>query len=625
MTLNAARVLQLKTLSACMVLAWSLPAHALTLGKFQVQSAMGEPLRAEVEITQHTPDELRGLQAQLAAPRSFQQAGMEFNPALTGVTTAVESRADGRHYIVLNGRSPIQDSFIDLILEAQWSTGRLVKNYALLLNSVASSTASRQAPLAAPVYPSDVIASPVTLGRTPAPAPTLTAAPSAPLSTPPLSTTPSSVEINSDRVPVYRFDSPETAPAPVVNRPTALNTAPLIQNAQPIPRVSPINSYRPRNESYASGDGSLTVNPGDTASNLLMGRLPANVSLDQMLLALARANPNAFIEGNVNLVRAGAVLRVPKASEATQISRAEARQTVIAQNREFASYARRVAESPLLVGSAQSREMSGSVGKEVPAAPATGPKQDKLTLSKAQEGQNSAEAKLAAEREAKDASEQLKALNKNMQDMEALAKDRKDDSAVKVTSTLPETTSTEPGLLEQLSQNKSIWAWTIAALLALMALVFWSRRKSAKSEAVFAPSYDDGPSQPMAPSMSIPPQMAGIDLNLNSSPAPQAPVAPPAPVAPQAVVPPQTSVAPPPPVAPQVTVVAPQAPVARQVPLAPVAPTAIEVTEHNKLALANQLLASGDTDLARTLIMSVASTANGELKARALQMLGQIA
>ena len=591
MTLNAARVLQLKTLSACMVLAWSLPAHALTLGKFQVQSAMGEPLRAEVEITQHTPDELRGLQAQLAAPRSFQQAGMEFNPALAGVTATVENRADGRHYIVLNGRNPIQDSFIDLIFEAQWSTGRLVKNHALLLNSATSTNFSRQTPLPTPVYQPDVIASPVTVGRTSTPAITPSAS---------LSTTPSSVEVNADQVPVYRFDSPETAPAAVVNRPTTLSTAPVIQNTQPFSRVTPVNSYASRNESYASGGDSLSVNPGDTASNLLMGRMPANVSLDQMLLALARANPNAFIEGNVNLVRAGSVLRIPKASEATQISRAEARQTVIAQNREFASYARRVAESPLLVGSAQSREMSGSVSKEAPTPPMSGAKQDKLTLSKAQTGQNSAEAKLAAEREAKDAADQLSALNKNMQDMEALAKDRKDDSAVKVTSPLPDSANNEPGLLEQLSQNKSIWAWGIAGLFALMALVLWSRRKSAKSEAVFAPSYDDGPSQARSPAMNIPPQMAGIDLSLNGNPAPQAPVAPPAPVAP----------------------IAPAQP---QAPLAPVAPTPKEVTEHNKLALASQLLASGDTDLARTLIMSVASTANGELKARALQMLGQIA
>jgi pilus assembly protein FimV len=314
-----------------------------------------------------------------------------------------------------------------------------------------------------------------------------------------------------------------------------------------------------------------------------MDRLPANVSLDQMLLALVRANPNAFIEGNVNLVRAGSVLRMPKAGEASQISRSEARQAVMAQNRDFAAYARRVAESPLLVGSAQSREMSGNVTKETPPIPAANAKQDKLTLSKAQVGNNDTEAKLAAEREAKDAADRLSALNKNIQDLESLAKDRTTNtSAVTVTSPMPAAASNDPPLLEQMSQNKSIWAWAIGALLTLVAMVIWGRKKSAQSEEIFAPSYDDGPSQPMPPvdaSMNIPPQMAGIDLNLNSSPPPQAP-----------------------------------------------APAAVnDVTEQNKLALASQLLTTGDTDLARTLIMSVASTASGDLKARALQMLGQIA
>jgi FimV-like protein len=79
--------------------------------------------------------------------------------------------------------------------------------------------------------------------------------------------------------------------------------------------------------------------------------------------------------------------------------------------------------------------------------------------------------------------------------------------------------------------------------------------------------------------MNIPPQMGDIDLNLTAHPASQASPA----------------------------------------------PALNEVTEQNKLALASQLLDTGDKELARTLIMSVASTASGDLKARALQMLGQIA
>jgi pilus assembly protein FimV len=559
MTLNEARILKLKAVSAGVLLACSLPSHALTLGKFQSLSGMGEPLRAEVEVTQFTPDELRGLQAQLATPSSFRQAGMEYNAALNDVVARIENRSDGRPFIVLNGRTPVQDSFIDLILEAQWSTGRAVKNYALLLNSAKSNADSRPSSWAAPqrIQP-EVISSPVTLARAALPA-------ASPVSGDG-SLTPSSVEVNANQVPVYRFDgaaaAPASAPAAV-----AVNATPSFAYAQ-----------APRHNAFMASGDTVTVNPGDTASNLIMGRLPANVSTDQMLLALVRANPNAFIEGNVNLVRAGTVLRMPKAGEATQISRAEARQTVIAQNRDFAAYARRVAESPLLVGSAQSREMSGTVAKESPSAPATSAKQDKLTLSKAQVGNDSAEAKLAAEREAKDAADQLGALNKNMQDLEALAKDSKADPAATVSSNLPDAGKNDTHLLEQLSQNKSVWAWVIGALLALLALVLWSRKKSTKSNEVFAPSYDDMPNQSVVSPSSIPPQMSGIDLNLNNSPVQQA-----------------------------------------------AAPAINDVTEQNKLALASQLLASGDKDLARTLITSVASTASGDLKARALQMLGQIA
>ena len=557
MTLNAARISQFKAISVSILLAWSLPAHALTLGRFLVQSAMGEPLRAEVEVTQFTPDELRGLQAQLATPSSFRQAGMEYNPALNGVIARIENRSDGRPFIVLNGRNPVQDSFIDLILEAQWPTGRAVKNYALLLNSAAPASGNRQTALRPQQAPAETITAPSTIAQTTQTAVVRTSNDG--------SLTPSSVETNANQVPVYRFDTVNSPPTPA---PVAIAVT-----------TKPATTYTPpRHEKILTSGETLTVHPGDTTSQLLMRQLPANVSLDQMMLAMVRANPSAFIEGNVNLVRAGAVLRMPKPDEATQISREEARQTVMAQNRDFAAYARRLAESPLLVGAAQSREMTGTVTANPPSPVSPNTKQDKLTLSKAQVGDSTAEAKLAAEREAKDAADQLSALDKNMRDLEALAKDGKSETPPSdTTATLPAATNSIPSSMDPFKANNA-WAWTLGVVLALLALVFWSRKKNAKADPIFAPSYDDEPSQTQ-PATQIPPQMAGIDLNLNNTPAPQA-----------------------------------------------VVPSAInEVTEHNKLALASQLLASGDKDLARTLIMSVASTASGDLRSRAQQMLGQIA
>lgn len=596
MTSNAPKLAKLKTLSAAVLMACSLPSHALTLGKFQALSAMGEPLRAEVEIAQYTPDELRGLQAQLASPSSFQQAGMEFNPALSGVTARIENRGDGRPVIVLNGRSPIQDSFIDLILEAKSATGRVVKNYALLLNAAAPISSRNSASNLRSSPSTEVISSPVTLSAPAAStekissrsvelnsdqvpvyrfdsqeAPTTSIAPVSNRAAPISKASSTNVELNADQVPVYRFDTPSSAV------PTPTNSTPSYRQA-PVP-VAVISAIAMDKTHHAMADeDALQVNPGDTVSNLVMGRLPAGVSLDQMMLALARANPHAFIEGNINLVRSGSVLRMPKAHEATQISREQARETVLSQNRDFATYARRVAESPILVGSSQSREMSGKVSQSEPSAPASGTTQDKLTLSKAQVSNNKEEAKLAADRESKDASAQLDALKKNMDDLEALSKNK----TIESTSSLPSPNNND-GLLEQLGENKSIWAWALGALLALVALVFWSRRDSQKSEAVFAPSYDDIPPASDTETVNrVPPQMANIDLNLPSMVEPNVPTQTPA-------------------------------------------PELHWETNQNKLALAGQLLASGEKDLARSLIMSVASTAQGDLKARALQMLGQIA
>ena len=126
----------MKALGALFFSAWALPVVALDLGRLQILSAIGEPLRAEIDVAQASPEELRTLRAQLASPGAFSQAGMEFNPALNGVTASVQIRTNGAPYITLNGRSPIQENFIDLILEAQTSSGKLTKNYALLLNSV---------------------------------------------------------------------------------------------------------------------------------------------------------------------------------------------------------------------------------------------------------------------------------------------------------------------------------------------------------------------------------------------------------------------------------------------------------------------------------------------------------
>lgn len=224
---------------------------------------------------------------------------------------------------------------------------------------------------------------------------------------------------------------------------------------------------------------------------------------------------------------------------------------------------------------------------------------------------------MASEREAKDASDQLAALNKNLKDLEALAQNPSSTVSPSTTLTAPpaaatatlatpssqtpsQATMTSGSSLKDLSENKQLWAWAAALLAAVLLVAFWMRKKSAEPESIYAPSYDDIPNPSAEPVMeaasspiSVPAQMSAIDLNLPT----QAGTAPLASM-PSYAAPTQAT--------------------------APTAPVNAEDTEQSKLNLAAQLLAKGDKDLARALILSVVSSTHGDIKARAIQMLGQI-
>lgn len=524
-------------LSALAMATVSMSAHALSLGRFQVLSSLGEPLRAEIEISLASAEESQDLRAQIAPLRNFQQAGMAFNPALEGVSANIENRG-GRLFVVLQGRKPMQDTFVDLILETQWSTGRLVRNYALLLNLAPAKTPATPAPAA------------VALPASPAPA-------------------------RADAAPLNRPDIPDASSAatpPAAAAPTPTPT-PAVQGGSPAPQ----------------GRG-LTVAPGQTASQLALAHMPTSVSLDQMLVAMLRNNPEAFIEDNVNLIRAGAVLQMPSADQALQTPALEARQIVIAQTHDFVAYSRRLAESPLQVLNGPNRETSGKVTTEVQTAPGALDNQDTLTLSKTQVGKSKAEVKVAAEREAREASEQMAELNKNIEDLNSLVA----AASAKRQPTDDPSASSGWSVQDGLA-GKPFWMWG-AGLAALLGLLLWRRSRSSASDDSYAPSYDDIPyaapsgAPPAAPSAGmpdapadaprIPPEMSSIDLDLPANPVPD----------PEFMAAPSQN-----------------------------SPN----TDAAKLELAQLLLSKGDTDIARSLLQSVLASEHSEHKAKALKLLGQ--
>lgn len=357
---------------------WASDASALALGRITVQSALGEPLSAEIDIPEINADEVSSLRAIVASPDAFKSAGLEYNPALADIKVTLEKRADGSYFLRLKSTRAVNDPFVDLLLDSSWSSGRVLRDYTMLFDP--PSMRPNQQPLTAQVSPS---------AQRPA-----AAAPAA-QPTPTARSTPSSRSA--------------TASAPASSAPP-------------------------------SGEGKqVTVQAGDTAGKIAAGNKPPTVSLDQMLVAMLRANPDAFIGGNVNRLRAGAVLEMPGAEDAALVPPDDAKQTLVAQSRDFNEFRRRLAQNvPSTQVAAPERQSSGKVTAQVEEKKPSAAAPDKLTLSKASaQGKTGTEDKIAKERAAQDTATRVSELSKNIDALNKLGKGKGATPAVTASGSKP--------------------------------------------------------------------------------------------------------------------------------------------------------------------------------------------
>lgn len=185
-------------LVAAGLIAVPLMAHAAGLGKLSVTSALGQPLAAEIELFAADKAELDSLSASLASDQAFRDARVEFAPVLSSLRFAVEKRPDGKAVLRVTSSRPVNDPFIDMLVELNWASGRLVREYTMLLDPPGMASAQAVAPVA--VGPAQG-PSARTLAQPATPAP---AAPSTAASRQPL---PAPQAAAPDRVRVKRGDT----------------------------------------------------------------------------------------------------------------------------------------------------------------------------------------------------------------------------------------------------------------------------------------------------------------------------------------------------------------------------------------------------------------------------------
>ncbi len=377
-------------------LALSLPAASFGagLGKLTVLSGLGEPLRAEVELNA-SKEELATLSAKLAPPAAFRAAGIDISSALRGMKVAVVNGEGGRSTLNLSTDYSVSDPFVDLLLEINWSAGRLVREFTFLLDP--PDDVSARTPVA-PIVPRGVVSPPSIAERRPAvKAAEATAKPAE--------------------------DAEQRAAAGKPKHNSAAMTLKTME--KPV----------------ANGVGaSHKVRPGETLAKIAYENRPEGVSLDQMLLALVRGNPDAFDNGNINRLRAGRILQLPDADSAKAVSPEEAHKQIVAQSTDFNAYRRKLAAqvgaAPAPKEEAAKQGASGKLSARVEdKLPAPADKGDRLKVSRADTPQAGAgagaaggkpgaaatdEQLVAREKALKEANSRLAEVEKNVKELQQL-------------------------------------------------------------------------------------------------------------------------------------------------------------------------------------------------------------
>ena len=116
------------TLAVCFAL-MPFTAGAAGLGKLTVISGLGEPLNGEIELLSTTPEELSTLTADIAPEEAYAVQGLERSALHNSIEIEVSKKPDGTPILKLSTHQPISDPFLDMLVQVDWATGRLLREY----------------------------------------------------------------------------------------------------------------------------------------------------------------------------------------------------------------------------------------------------------------------------------------------------------------------------------------------------------------------------------------------------------------------------------------------------------------------------------------------------------------
>jgi pilus assembly protein FimV len=259
-------------------LTFSSPAWSLGLGDVTVESYLNQPLQVKIDLITRETDDLAAVRAQLASVDDYELIGASREAMPVPIRFSVED-IEGDAYLLGTSNLPVKNPVVRLIVEVTYASGRLLREYTVFLDPP---TQAAQAPIP---------------------------------------------RVDKRKNPPVAEPSP--APAPAAAEPSAESPA---EPEQMQPSAAPASSApaEPGQGEYGPVASGETL--WEIAKDWSRG---SGMDLNKVMIAIQRENPNAFLRGNINLLKRGAILRMPRAEDVRNMSTAAAISEVSEQTEAF--------------------------------------------------------------------------------------------------------------------------------------------------------------------------------------------------------------------------------------------------------------------------------------------------
>lgn len=425
-------------LVAGFLVATPMAVDAAGLGKLTVNSALGQPLRAEIDLIAIPKDEVDLVTARVAPPEAYKQAKIDRQEGLGAVRFMVVKRPNGEPYLKVTSVQALNEPFLQLLIQLDWPTGRLLREYTILLDPPGFQDT--------PVAPA--ISAPVTPAAKSEPEAKQEMVAEAPL-------------VKAEAAEKPAKSKKKTVRQLVEQKAKAKKEAKKQIKAEPSRVLTPAEQTFPhfdgdQGEASASEQQSApittplvkaeqqeyVVKKGDSLSKIARSVQVEGYSLEQMMVALYETNKGVFDGNNMNRIKTGKTLNVPDkaALDASGTKQAAAVKEIKAHAADWNAYRQKLAGMAAEQQPAKEEAKAEVSGKITAKAEDKGAKaqeagKDVLKLSKGETAGkgNGGEAKalkekltaaqdeaVAKEKALQEANSRIKDLDKNIQDMKSL-------------------------------------------------------------------------------------------------------------------------------------------------------------------------------------------------------------